>query len=83
MLVDPCSLAFCSLSLFSWQLIYYRDNVFLYKLVLADHTHLRAIKLKRWTKEQAKLDWQLKGLHRCALFLFLTRTASCRVIAES
>lgn len=41
----------------------YRDMVFLYKLSMADHTHRRAIKLKRWTKDQGVLDWSIKGLY--------------------
>ena len=46
------------------QLVLYRDTVFLYKLMVADHTHIRSIKLKRWTKDQAVLDWRLKELSR-------------------
>ncbi len=42
----------------------YRDVVFLYKLMLAEPTHRRAPKLRRWQKDQATPQWSLKELNK-------------------
>lgn len=42
----------------------YRDLVMLYKLVLADTTHRRSIKLHRWMPHHANLFWRIKEVNR-------------------
>jgi hypothetical protein len=46
------------------EFVIYRDVVALYKLMLAEPSHRRSPKLRRWQIHQATLHWSLKELNK-------------------